>query len=138
GLGLDDKDLVVIASGEQAWLKPWAEYMPAVLVGQSKRFGTSDLIFKPVGWKTPDPRESQSRVRADLSYSSSGDSAIFAGFESPTPKGRSVLLIASSEPQGQALAVKALLAGGHAEDGLRGSLAVGHDGGIPPLAAEDS
>jgi len=138
GLGLDDKDLVVIASGEQAWLKPWAEYMPAVLAGQSKRFGTSDLVFKPVGWKTPDPRESQSRVRADLSYSSSGDSAIFAGFESPAAKGRSVVLIASSEPQGQALAVKALLAGGDPEEGLKGSLAVVHDGGITPLAAEYS
>src|SRR5690606_29786405 len=60
-----DKDLVVIASGEHTWLADWAEYMPAVLAGQRKQFGTSDLVFKPISWSTPDPRETQSPVRID-------------------------------------------------------------------------
>ncbi|WP_397474273.1 cellulose biosynthesis cyclic di-GMP-binding regulatory protein BcsB [Pusillimonas sp.] len=136
GLEAADKDLVVIASGEQSWLAEWARYMPAALAGQSKRFGTSDLVFKTDRWVTPDPRESQQPVRADLAYSSDGETAMFVGFESPVSAGRSVVLISSSQPQGQVLAVDALLnADSFGEDTLQGSLAVVREGQIRPLAA---
>lgn len=137
GLTSTDKDLVVIASGDQAWLADWAQYMPAVLEGQNKRFGTSDLVFKTGRWVTPDPRESQQPARADLSYSSNGEAAIFAGFESPVAPGRSVVLISSSEPQGQVLAVDALLdEDSFGEDTLQGSLAVVREGRIQPLVSK--
>lgn len=136
GLQLGDKDIVIIASDELSWLSDWAEYMPAVLVGENKRFDISDLVFKASDWVTPDPRESQSPARVDLSYTSTGDTAIFAGFESPVAKGRSVVLIASSEPQGQALAAKAMLNDKDFSNALQGSLAVVNDSGVHPLAAE--
>ncbi len=136
GLQQGDKDIVIIASGELSWLSDWTEYMPAMLVGQNKRFDLSDRVFKPSHWVTPDPRASQSPARVDLTYSSAGESAIFAGFESPVAKGRSVVLIASSEPQGQALAAKAMLDDEDFGNALQGSLAVVNDSGVHPLAAE--
>lgn len=137
GLEAIDKDIVIIASGEQSWLADWADYMPAALAGQNKRFGTSDLVFKPLSWVTPDPRETQQPVRTDLTYASTGSSAIFAGFESPVVKGRSVVLISSSESQGQTLAANALLGDeSFGDSALQGSLAVVHEGRISPLAAD--
>jgi len=139
GLETADKDLIVIASGDQAWLADWAQYMPASLAGQSRRFGTSDQVFKTANWVTPDPRQSESRVRTDLAYASTGDSAFFAGFESPVTKGRSVVLIAGSQPQDQQLAVSALLdREAYGEETLQGSLAVVREGQIRPLATEYS
>ncbi len=139
GLETADKDLIVIASGDQSWLADWAPYMPASLAGQSRRFGTSDQVFKTSSWVTPDPRQSESRVRTDLAYTSTGDSAFFAGFESPVTQGRSVVLIAGSQPEDQNLAVSALLdRDAHGDDTLQGSLAVVRDGQIRPLATEYS
>ncbi|WP_223146229.1 cellulose biosynthesis cyclic di-GMP-binding regulatory protein BcsB [Pusillimonas sp. ANT_WB101] len=131
-----DKDLIIIASGEQGWLSDWAKYMPASLSGQNKRFGTSDLTQKIRDWITPDPRESQRPVRTDLAYTSTGANALFAGFESPVTAGRSVVLIASGEPQGQAYAVNALLGKKGYEQGLQGSLVVVREQRLNPLIAE--
>ncbi|MDX3895522.1 cellulose biosynthesis cyclic di-GMP-binding regulatory protein BcsB [Pusillimonas sp.] len=137
GLETAEKDLILIASGDQSWLADWAQYMPASLAGQNRRFGTSDQIFKTGSWVTPDPRQSQSPVRTDLVYASTGDSAFFAGFESPVTQGRSVVLIAGSQPQDQELAVSALLdRDSYGEQSLQGSLAVVREGQIRPLVAE--
>lgn len=136
GLEQSDKDLVIIASGEQAWLSDWIKHTPASLSGQNKRFDMSDLALKARNWITSDPRESQRPVRVDMAYTSKGDSAFFAGFESPVTPGRSVVLIASGEPQGQTYAMEALLGKKGYEEGLQGSLIVIHDQKLSPLVAE--
>lgn len=137
GLSMADKDLVVVASGEQPWLASWSDYLPAVLAGDDKRFATSDAVFMPIYWKTPDPRQVQRHAHTALQYSSTGDSVVFVGIESPAAEGRSAVLITSSEPAGQKLAVDFLTTDKGA-DRLWGSLAVVHEGGVTPLAAEYS
>ncbi|AWB34831.1 cellulose biosynthesis cyclic di-GMP-binding regulatory protein BcsB [Orrella marina] len=138
GLEVTDKDIVIISSGDQRWLEGWSEHMPAMLAGERKRFGTSDLLFRSVDWIPPDPRTVQSPVRNDLVYDSAGEVAIVAGFESPVAPGRSVVLIASSQPQGLALVNKALLGGDDFSGNLMGSLAVIHPNGVTPLASQYS
>ncbi|WP_158386307.1 cellulose biosynthesis cyclic di-GMP-binding regulatory protein BcsB [Castellaniella defragrans] len=133
GLQQADKDIVVIASGQQAWLEGWVKSMPALVAGQGKHADTSDRVYKSHLWPTPDPRESQDAPRTDLAYSSEGVETIFAGFESPVTSGRSVVLIASSAPEGQAYAVSALLDESDYEQGLSGSLAAVDAHKISPL-----
>lgn len=131
-----DKDLIIIASDRFEWLKDWSRHMPATVSGEKKRFTTSDLIFRPDLWRLGDPNAPVQRVRSDLSYSSQGGTALFAGFESPLAQGRSVVLIAGSTAADQSLAVSALLKRQGFDKGLQGSLDVVHDGGIHPLVAE--
>lgn len=137
-LTVKNKDVIIISSTDQRWLDGWANHIPAMVAGDRKRMGTSDLVFNSVDWRTPDPRQSQSPIRTELSYDSTGDVAIIAGFESPVESGRSVVLIASSQPQGQDLVAKALLNLNDFENNLMGSLAVVHQNGISPLAAQYS
>lgn len=138
GLSIPDKDLVIISSGDQGWLDEWADHMPAMLSGDRKQFGTSDLLFKSVDWMPPDPRTVQNPIRNKLTYDGSGAIAIVAGFESPVSSGRSVVLIASSTPEGQGLVSKALLGTDDFAENLMGSLAVIHENGVVPLASQYS
>ncbi|RKP54539.1 cellulose biosynthesis cyclic di-GMP-binding regulatory protein BcsB [Pararobbsia silviterrae] len=104
-----DKDLFVIASGaDQAWLKDWAQYMPAAY-DRDAQFSLSDLPTRVLGWFHSNPRLDSEPSRASLAYTGSGVSAVLAGFESPKAPGRSVVLLASNQPDGLKDAVTALL-----------------------------
>ncbi len=103
------KDLLVIASGaDQAWLKGWAQYMPAAY-DQSAQFSISDLPGRVRGWFHSNPRLDAEPSRLSLAWTGPGVSAVLAGFESPTEKGRSVVMMVSNQPEGLKDAVSALL-----------------------------
>ncbi|WP_256796473.1 hypothetical protein, partial [Terrabacter sp. Ter38] len=59
-----------------------------------------------------------------MSYTSEGVSAIVAGFESPLAAKRSVVLLASSKPDGLDAAVAALRGGEGYDKSVQGSLSV--------------
>ncbi len=118
------KDLLVIASGaDQSWLKDWAERMPAAYE-RNARFAVSDLVYRVMGWFHVDPRLDEAPRRTALAYTSSGVSAVVAGFESPQESQRSVVLIASNQPEGLQDAASALLGGKDYERPIQGSLAI--------------
>jgi len=137
GLNISDKDLIVIASGDHNWLQAWSDVLPAAIAGNSKRFDTSDLVFKSIDWKTPDPRNIENPARTALTYDSTGNVAFIAGFESPVSSGKSVVLISSGKPEGQEIAASALSTPDKARR-LQGSLAVIHKDGITPLVNQYS
>jgi hypothetical protein len=104
-----DKDLLVIASGaDQAWLKDWAQYMPAAY-DHNAQFSVSDLPGHVLGWFHANPRLDADTSRLSLAYTGPGVSAVLAGFESPKEAGRSVVMLASNQPDGLNDAVAALL-----------------------------
>lgn len=138
GLQFADKDLVIISSGNQSWLAQFGERVPAMLDGASKKFDNSDLQYKSRAWMTPDPRDAERRIKSDLRYDSAGFNAIFAGFESPLQKGRSVVLISAGNAEAQQFAADALLGGEGYEQKIQGSLVVVHEKRISPLVAEYS
>lgn len=120
-----DKDLLVIGSGgNQPLAKQWADLMPASIDGNAKRFGLSDYVYRAVDWFSPDPRATDETARNRVSFTTEGASAMFAGFESPLAKGRSVVMLSASQPAGLAEAVDALIGGEGYENTISGSLAV--------------
>lgn len=103
------KDLLVIASGaDQAWLKDWAQYMPAAY-DHGAQFSLSDLPGRVRGWFHSNPRLDAAPGSLQLSWTGPGVSAVLAGFESPKEKGRSVVMMVSNQPEGLKDAVSALL-----------------------------
>jgi hypothetical protein len=103
------KDLLVIASGaDQAWLKDWAQYMPAAY-DHGAQFSLSDLPGRVRGWFHANPRLDAAPGRLSLAWTGPGVSAVLAGFESPKEKGRSVVMLVSNQPDGLKDAVAALL-----------------------------
>ncbi|MGF6933844.1 hypothetical protein OKW41_002983 [Paraburkholderia sp. UCT70] len=118
-----DKDLLVIVSGaDQAWLKDWAQTMPAAY-DHSAQFAVSDLPGRVLGWFHANPRLDAEPRRLSLAWSGPGVSAVLAGFESPKQPGRSVVMLASNQPDGLKDAVSALLdAPNSGEQPIQGSL----------------
>lgn len=118
------KDLLVIA-GDTAnpLLKTWAPHIPGSYESGA-HFGLSDLIYRVTDWFHTDPRLDRREPRVAMSYTSEGVSAIVAGFESPLAAKRSVVLLASSKPDGLDAAVAALRGGEGFDKSVQGSLAV--------------
>ncbi|WP_233834899.1 cellulose biosynthesis cyclic di-GMP-binding regulatory protein BcsB [Paraburkholderia sp. ZP32-5] len=118
-----DKDLLVIASGaDQAWLKDWAQNMPAAYE-HGAQFAVSDLPARVLGWFHANPRLDAEPSRLSLAWTGPGVSAVLAGFESPKQTGRSVVMLASNQPDGLKDAVAALLdVSNYAKQPIQGSL----------------
>ncbi|WP_347557274.1 cellulose biosynthesis cyclic di-GMP-binding regulatory protein BcsB [Robbsia sp. KACC 23696] len=103
------KDLLVIASGaDQAWLKDWAQYMPATY-DSNAQFSVSDVPGRVLGWFHSNPRLDNTPSKLSVAYTGQGVSAVLAGFESPKEAGRSVVMMVSNQPEGLKDAVAALL-----------------------------
>ncbi|VFR74486.1 Cyclic di-GMP binding protein precursor [plant metagenome] len=135
---VSNKDLLVIASGDQPLLKNWVQSLPASVSASGKRFKTSDVVYRSLGWRNPDPRLNAAPANGEIAYASTGASAIYAGFESPLQSGRSVVLVAASEPAQLNVALDALFGGEGYERPIQGSLAVIRDKQVDPLVAEHS
>lgn len=138
GLALKGKDLVVIASGDQAWLREWHAHMPASQEGEGKHFGLSAAADKRLDWTPLDPRAVRRDRLSALSYSSDGLSAVLMGFESPVESDRSVVLLSSGKPEGLELGTRALLREPGYEKPIQGSLVVVREKQVDVLAQEHS
>jgi hypothetical protein len=132
---LNDKDLLVIASGNnQPLLQQWAQYMPAGLNGQAKRFTLSDMVYRATSWldnERPVPRDA-------LSFDSSSSDAVLTGFESPLNSGRSVVVLAAGRPEGLPIAMEALLDRASDTRRIEGSLALVRGKQVDSLLATDT
>ena len=120
----EDKDLIVIATGNnQPLLKQWSDAMPASLDG-IRRFSISDIVFNVRDQISPDPQERIQRARIDLLARSTGDAGLFSGFESPLKSTRSVVLIWGANPEALTDNTNALIGGEDIEQKISGSLAI--------------
>ncbi|WP_419204906.1 cellulose biosynthesis cyclic di-GMP-binding regulatory protein BcsB [Bordetella trematum] len=118
------KDLLIIATGEdEGLLKEWAAHLPGNYDKQA-RFGVSDLIYRAADWTHSDPRLDTRAARTGVAYDSAGASALVAGFESPLAPKRSVVVVASKQPEGLKDAVAAIEGGEGYEKPVQGSLSV--------------
>ncbi|MGY2400147.1 cellulose biosynthesis cyclic di-GMP-binding regulatory protein BcsB [Pseudomonas sp. SDO5271_S396] len=132
-----NKDLLVLASGsDQPLLKQWKAYLPASADGSQHQFRLSDLPRYVSTWISPDPEANQHAANAALIFNSLSTSTWFAGFESPLQAGRSVVLIASSKPEGLKTATSVLIGGDDYKESIQGSLAVVQGKQISSLVAD--
>lgn len=132
-----DKDLLVLATGgNQPLLKQWQQYLPATSDGLQHHFLLSDLPRYVRSWISPDAAANQHTANAGITFSGLSNSTWFAGFQSPLKAGRSVVLIASNQPQGLLEATSALIGGDDYKDSIQGSLAVVQGTQISSLVAD--
>lgn len=132
-----DKDLLVLATGgNQPLLQQWQQYLPATSDGLQHHFLLSDLPRYVRSWISPDAAANQHTANAGITFSGLSNSTWFAGFQSPLKAGRSVVLIASNQPQGLLEATSALIGGDDYKDSIQGSLAVVQGKQISSLVAD--
>ncbi|MDR9750546.1 cellulose biosynthesis cyclic di-GMP-binding regulatory protein BcsB [Pseudomonas sp. SZMC_28357] len=133
-----DKDLLVLASGSnQPLLTQWADRLPATDAGGQQSFQLSDLPMRVRDWFSPDPAANQRKARLAMAFSGGQRSTYLTGFESPLKSGRSVVVIASGQPQGLAEATRALIGGEDYTQSIQGSLVVVRGKTIEPLVADE-
>ena len=133
-----DKDLLVLASGSnQPLLAQWADHLPANTAEGQLSFHLSDLPMRVRDWFSPDPEANQRRARMAMAFSGGANSTYLTGFESPLKSGRSVVVIASGQPQGLADATNALIGGEDYAQSIQGSLVVVRGKNIEPLVADE-
>jgi len=132
-----DRDLLVIASGNnQPLLTQWAQWFPAAN-GEVQRFELSDLPRRIRDWFAPDPDEALRRTRLAMAFSGAQPSTYLTGFESPLKKGRSVVVIAGGTDQGLSHAIEALNASDDSNGVIQGSLVVVRGKTVEPLVADE-
>ena len=120
---IEDKDLLIIASGEnQPLLKQWAKYLPADLDGNNRSFSLTDWVFKI--WTFFSPNSSTSSANPKLSFTSGGKEVLFAGFESPLQSKRSAVLIWGAKTESLTSAIDILLGKEGYEGRVEGNLSV--------------
>ncbi|MGV8916709.1 MAG: cellulose biosynthesis cyclic di-GMP-binding regulatory protein BcsB [Pseudomonas sp.] len=133
-----DKDLLIFSTGvDQPLLKQWADTLPASTEGNRHLFDLGDLALHIHNWFRPDPQATLRKTRTALNYSGTS-STFLASFESPLASGRSVVVIASGQPNGLTEATTAMIGGDEYEDSIQGSLAVVQGKQITTLNAEQT
>ncbi len=136
--GLADKDLLVIASGNNPPLvAQWADHLPFSLKEGTKRFRLSDFAPRLLNWFDPEQRDRERPGRSEIVYTSTSSDAVYAGFESPLKSGRSVVLLISNQAGGLQQAVEALLDPDLLKR-IQGSTAVIRGKQVDSLVAEQS
>lgn len=88
-------------------------------------------------WISPDPAANQHPANTGITFKGLSNSTWLAGFQSPLKSGRSVVLIASNQPQGLLEATNALIGGDDYKDSIQGSLAVVQGTQISSLVGDE-
>ncbi len=136
---VENKDLLLIASGSnQPLLKQWASALPGSLGGSARRFALSDLLYQARSLVYTDPVESMRHARAEISFNSISDGALFVGFESPLKSGRSAVLVWGVEAQGLRDGMNAMIGGEEYDRQIEGNLVWVRAKKIEPLVAEQT
>jgi hypothetical protein len=134
---LEDKDLLVLATGSnQPLLQRWADWLPAQING-SARFELSDLVHRVRHWVDSDSRANLRPARSNLILDGGAAGAYVTGFESPLTSERSVVVIAAGGSDKLAEVGAALRGGEDYEQSFQGSLAVVNGKRINSLVAEE-
>ncbi|WP_019411347.1 cellulose biosynthesis cyclic di-GMP-binding regulatory protein BcsB [Pseudomonas psychrophila] len=133
-----DKDLLVFGSGNnQPLLTQWADRLPAYDANGQQKFHLSDLPMRLRDWFSPDPEANLRRTKLAMAFSGGARSTYLTGFESPLKSGRSVVVIASGQPEGLADVTNALIGGDDYAQSIQGSLVVVRGKTIEPLVADE-
>ena len=133
-----DKDLLVFGSGNnQPLLTLWADRLPAYDANGQQKFHLSDLPMRLRDWFSPDPEANMRKTKLAMAFSGGARSTYLTGFESPLKTGRSVVVIASGQPEGLADATNALIGGDEYTQSIQGSLVVVRGKNIEPLVADE-
>ena len=134
-----DKDLLVFASGNnQPLLTQWADRLPAYDADGQQKFHLSDLPMRVRDWFSPDPEANLRKTKLAMAFSGGARSSYLTGFESPLKNGRSVVVIASGQPEGLADVTNALIGGDDYTQSIQGSLVVVRGKNVEPLVADES
>lgn len=143
---LDDKDLLVLASGgNQPLLKQWSDALPDTFDGGQSKFSLSGWFSDAMNWFGPDPRDRRRTADRQLSYTGGSPSATLAGLQSPLASGRSVVVVSGASSDGLAAAVNAVLANrdigdktGDIQNRIGGNLTVVNGKDVATLLDEQS
>ena len=134
-----DKDLLVFGSGNnQPLLTQWADRLPAYDADGQQKFHLSDLPMRVRDWFSPDPEANLRKTKLAMAFSGGARSTYLTGFESPLKSGRSVVVIASGQPEGLADVTNTLIGGDDYTQSIQGSLVVVRGKAIEPLVADES
>lgn len=136
---LQGKDLLVITDDEQLpLLQAWGSSLPAGLYGMEQRLELSDLTWRIRNWMSPDQSVNHRNARTSISLTGDRTRSFIAGFESPIDSGRSVVVLASREPDRLSELTDALISGEQYDGTIEGSLAVVHGAQANSLVAEET
>ena len=134
--GAADKDLLLIAAGRtNPLLARWSSVLPLNLDGSS-RFTISDMASRAWEFLSFTRTEKLQDKRADMSFKSTGELGVFAGFESPLTRKRSVILIWGTDPVALTDNVNALFMAADSERKISGSLTVVRQAQVSTLLSE--
>ncbi len=134
--GAANKDLLVIATGRNnPLLKLWSSVLPVSVEG-SLRFNISDLASR--AWETLsfNRQEKLLGMRAEMVFKSTGQIGVFAGFESPLERKRSVVLIWGANQESLTDSVSTLLNAVDEERKISGNLSVVRNAQASTLLSE--
>lgn len=133
-----DKDLLLIASGRtNPLLARWSTVLP-VNLDDSSRFNISDMASRTWEFLSLTRQEKLQDKRAQMLFKSTGELGVFAGFESPLVRKRSVILIWGTNPAALTDNISALYATHEVEQKIAGSLTVVRKGQVNTLLSEKS
>lgn len=134
--GVADKDLLLIASGRNnALLARWSSVLPANFDG-SLRLNISDMASRAWEFVSLTRTEKLQDKRAQILFKSTGELGVFAGFESPLARKRSVILIWGTDPAALTDNVNALFVAADSERKISGSLTVVRQAQVSTLVSE--
>jgi cellulose synthase (UDP-forming) len=121
-----NKDLLVIGSpANQPLLAQWAQHMPLAMDGAARRVRMPAPVERLVArWEGRDLDEAVRRA-ADLSVRSDAGMSVMMAFQSPLQKGRSVVVVATSDAKGLPTALATFFDPEHIHN-VKGDLAIPH------------
>lgn len=134
--GAGDKDLLLIASGRNnPLLARWSTLLPVNLDGSS-RFNISDMASRAWEFLSFSRQEKLHDKRAEMIFKATGQLGVFAGFESPLARQRSVIVIWGTDHAALTDSISALFAVPDSERKIAGSLTVVRQGQVSSLLSE--
>lgn len=134
--GAADKDLILITLGRNnPLLARWSTVLPVRLT-ESSRFNISDMASRAWNFFSFPRQEKLQDKHAEMIFNATGQLGVFAGFESPLARKRSVVVIWGTDHTSLTDNISALFAAPKSERKIAGSLTVVRQGQVSTLLSE--